>query len=276
MPRPRRARPVRSVRLWCSCSVVVVSSLVATPALAQFDRTAPAAISASQAAAPAAPPPVPETWYGSVSFGFALTDGNADTSTINLTFDVSDTPKKRNVLKFAGLYLRTTSEGEETADRTALSARDQYALSARSYVFGQVQYLHDRFKDIDYLIAPTGGIGYKLVDGPRTTLAADAGLGFVVEKNPGIDAKTSGAVSTGEKLTHKLTEATTITQSATGLWKTADFDDALYTFGVGLAAALTSQTALKFEFLDVFKNKPPTPDIKKNDTALVASFVFKF
>jgi hypothetical protein len=38
---------------------------------------------------------------------------------------------------------------------------------------------------------------------------------------------------------------------------------------------LSSRTQLKFEVVDVFKNKPPTPDVQKNDVATVVAIVFK-
>ena len=82
------------------------------------------------------------------------------------------------------------------------------------------------------------------------------------EKNPSQDVRTSGAVSAGERFVHKVSASTTLTQSVTALWKTKDFDDSLYSFGVGLAAAMSTRTQLKIEVLDTFKNKPPLADRK--------------
>jgi hypothetical protein len=60
------------------------------------------------------------------------------------------------------------------------------------------------------------------------------------------------------------------------LWKMNDFSDALYIFGVGLAANITAQTQLKAELLDTFKNRPPTVTVQKNDVAVLLSFVYKY
>ena len=94
-------------------------------------------------------------------------------------------------------------------------------------------------------------------------------------KNTALELKSSGAVTAGEKLQHQLTSTTTLTQSVTALWKTDDVKDALYTFGAGVAVAVSSRTPLKFDVVDVFKNKPPTADVKKNDVATVVAIVFK-
>lgn len=83
----------------------------------------------------------------------------------------------------------------------------------RFFVFGQNQYLKDEFKNIDYLLAPTGGIGFKIIDTAATKFGVDGSVGMVWEKNPGFDVNPSGALATGEKLTHGLTGNTTLSQT---------------------------------------------------------------
>ncbi len=148
--------------------------------------------------------------------------------------------------------------------------------TSRSYVFGQFQYLRDVFKSIDYLMAPTAGVGFKAIDTPATSLSADTSFGAVVEKNPGRERTSAGAVTLGEKLSHRLSSSATITQSFAALWKTNNFDDALYVLSAGVASSLTTRTQIKVEFMDTYKSEPPSIFVKKNDTALITSLVFKF
>ncbi len=224
----------------------------------------------------AAPPPPPPGWNGSFGAGLALTQGNSDTSTINvaheLTFD-SDSPYQ---FRSTGLYIRGNSEGETITNRFALDARLSRKLSERTSVFAQSQYLRDEFKAIDYLISPTFGVSHHLVKNDRTELAVDTGLGLITEKNPGLEANTSGAVTAGQTFKHKLTGTAELTQRASGLWAMDDFDDALYIFGIGMAANITAQTQLKAELLDTFKNRPPDATVQKNDVAILVSVVYKF
>jgi putative salt-induced outer membrane protein YdiY len=221
------------------------------------------------------PPPEPKVWTVAASAGLALTSGNSDTSTINAAYDLVYDPPGRNLVKSDALFIRGKTEGDLSASRFGLNLRDEYQLNARAYVFGQNQYLRDKFKNIDYLIAPTGGLGYKLLDTAATKLNVDGALGAVWEKNPGFDVKASGAIAAGEKLVRTLTATTTLTQTVTALWKTSDFDDALLTFGVSLAAAMSTRTQLKVELLDTFKNKPPSAAIEKNDVAILMALVYK-
>ncbi len=222
------------------------------------------------------PPPEPKIWTVTASAGLALTSGNSDTNTVNLAYDLTYDPQTRNIVKSDGLFLRGETEGELSAHRTGLNIRDEYSLTERIFVFGQNQYLKDEFKEIEYLIAPTGGIGYKLINTPETKLGIDGSAGVVWEKNTGIDdTSTSAALAVGQKLQHQLTESTVLTQAFAGLWKTEDFEDALFTIGVSIAASMSTRTQLKFEALDTYKNKPPLPTIQPNDIAVLMSIVYK-
>jgi putative salt-induced outer membrane protein YdiY len=224
------------------------------------------------------PPPEekePQIWTVAASAGLALTSGNSDTSNVNAAYEVVYDPQTRNVVRSDGLYLRGETDGVLSADRLSFNIRDQYSLTPRVFVFGQNQYLQDEFKSIDYLIAPGVGLGYKIFDTERTKFDVDGGIGGVWEKNPGLDVRSSAAVTAGEKLSVALTGNTSLTQSVAALWKTNDWDDALYTFGAGVAVAMSQNLQLKVELLNTFKNRPPDETIRKNDVAFLTAIVFK-
>jgi putative salt-induced outer membrane protein len=240
-------------------SATIVACGLAVPAWAQ--------------AQPAAPPP---DWTGSAGAGISVTNGNSDTVNYNLAFELKHDPMTRNVIKATGLYLRGTQEGSLTVNRTSLGLRDEYELSSRTFLFGQVEYLRDTFKLIDYLVAPTGGIGFKIVDTERTQYAVDVGVGASWEKNPGLDTRTNAVISAGEKLTHQFTPTATFKHAATALWTADDFEDGLYTVSIGLATKITERVQLTIDVLDTYKNLPPTPETKKNDVALVTAIAASF
>ena len=224
----------------------------------------------------AAPPPDPGLWEGTAGAGLAITSGNSDTSNLNFAFDVTRDPLARNVLKWTGLYIRGEQQDELVANRLSLGFRDQFALNGRSFVFGQIDYLRDTFKQIDYIVAPTVGLGYKVIDTPATRFAVDGGVGAIWEKNPELDVDTSAAVTAGEKLEHALTATSTLKHAFAALWKADDFEDGLYTISVGLGTKISEVFGLSVDVLDTYKNRPPTPDVKKNDVALVTAVTAKF
>ena len=240
---------------------------------------------AAQATAPVAsvpckceppPPPPPPVWTGSVGAGLAFTQGNKDTSNINLSFDLKRDPKTRTTFKAEGLYILATENGSENVDRGLFNARLEYALGERAYTFGQVGYLRDRFKEIDYLVAPTAGVGYKLLASDRTTLDVDGSVGLVFEKNTGLDVETDGAVSASEKFEHKLSSSASLTQGFGTLWKMNDLADALYTFRAGVAASISTRFQLKVEFQDIYRTRPTGVLVDKNDIAFLSAIVYKF
>lgn len=220
-------------------------------------------------------PPPHKIWDVTVSVGIATTSGNSDTSQFNAAYDLTYDPQTKNVVKTTALFLRGATEGEVSAERFLFNVRDEYKIGSRAYVFGQNLYLRDKFKSISYLDALTGGLGYTLVAAERTKLDVDGSVGGVWEQNLALALKKSGAVSASEKLQHQLTSTTTLTQSVSGLWKTNDAEDALYTFAAGVAVAVSSRVQLKFEVLDVYKNKPPVAGVKKNDVATVLAIVLE-
>ena len=233
------------------------------------------AVLLSGASAWAQAPAEPKIWTVAASAGLALTHGNKDSSTVNAAYDLVYDPQTRNVVKSDALLIRGKTEGELTASRLGVNVRDEYKLHDGLFVFGQNQYLKDEFKNIDYLVAPTGGVGMRIFDTMQTKLTVDGGVGAVWEKNPGLDVRSSGAVSASEKLIQTLTATTTVTQSVTALWKTKNWDDSLYTFGAGVAATISMRTQLKVELLDTYKNLPPLPTIQKNDVAVLMALVYK-
>jgi putative salt-induced outer membrane protein YdiY len=220
-------------------------------------------------------PAEPKIWTVNASAGLALTSGNKNTSTVNAAYDFIYDPQTRNIVKSDALLIRGKTDGELTASRFGLNVRDEYTLRDNMFVFGQNQYLRDEFKDIDWLLAPGAGVGVNVFDTMQTKFTVDAGVGGVWEKNPGFEVRSSGAVTASEKLTQTLTATTTLTQSISALWKTKEWDDSLYMFGVGLAASMSARTQLKVEVLDTYKNRPPLPTIEKNDVAVLMAIVYK-
>jgi putative salt-induced outer membrane protein YdiY len=224
--------------------------------------------------ASAQPAPM-KPWTIGASAGLALTSGNSDTSTVNAAYDFAYDPHNKNVVKSDGLLIRGKTQGVVSNSRLSLGARDEYSLSERTLIYGRNEYLKDRFKNIDYLVAPTGGFGYKLVNTDKTKLGVDAGIGGVWEKNLGVPVNSSGAVTAGEKLVNAFSPTASLTQSITALWKTSDFQDSLYTASVSIGASMTARTQLKVEVLETYKNRPPVVTVKKSDVAVLMAIVFK-
>src|SRR4030095_9455849 len=124
------------------------------------------------------------------------------------------------VMKWSALYLRGKQNHVLSVNRVATMFRDEYSLNRRTFLYAQFDWLHDTFKGAAYLLAPTAGVGYKVIDNKVTTFEVNAGFGGVVEKDTGFDAMGSGAVTFGERFLYQISETTTLKEMATGLIKT--------------------------------------------------------
>ncbi|HKO00162.1 MAG TPA: DUF481 domain-containing protein [Thermoanaerobaculia bacterium] len=217
-----------------------------------------------------------QTWSGDFGAGLSLTRGNSDTKNINLALNLAQRISARNQAKYDAFYLRADNAGELTVDRTTFGARDEYAVSPLTYAFADAHFLRDKFKEIDYLVTPSVGAGHHLIKNATLDVAAEGGLGFVVEKDAGLSRETSGAVNAKQLLTWKFSPTATLGETAAGLWKTRDFGDALYHLEASLASNLTAKSQLKLSALDDYKTRPPRAGIKKNDMSLIAAIVMKF
>ncbi len=212
---------------------------------------------------------------GNLAAGLTLTHGNSNTSSLNLAFALQYDPRTKNVVKADGFYLENREDKASTIDRTSAHLRDEHSWRPRWFAFGDAQLLRDRFKEIDYLLSPTVGVGTYFVKTPERELSADLGAGAVVEKDRGLERTTSGAVRAGEGCRWKIGKAASFTESAFALWKTRDTADAYYHVEAALGAAITEHTELKVALIDEYKQKPPDPAIRKNDLAAIVAFGYK-
>jgi putative salt-induced outer membrane protein len=217
-----------------------------------------------------------QVYTGNLGGGFALTGGNTDTRNFNLTGAVVRDPKAKNLVKASATYLRGDQNDILNLDRTAINLRDEYTLSGRTFVFGQLDYLRDKFKQIIFLWVPAAGVGYKLVATDSTQFSIDGGTGGLIEKNPGVASSKSGSLLAGQRFQQRVSTTAVFTESLSTIWKTKDFEDSLTNFSVGVTTTLVGNLELKLEFIDSYKNKPTNPGLKKNDTAFVTAFVVKF
>src|SRR5262249_25448519 len=190
------------------------------------------AAAAQTPAPPAAPAPPPPPWTGSAGIGLSLNRGNTDTTNFNVSFEATYDPKTQDVLRFKGLYLRGETNGSLAGDRLDLLGRYERTFTERVYGFGQLQFLKDHFKQIDYLWAPSAGVGYKLIATPTTTFNVDGGLGFKVEQDeipatattPETTMRQTDAVISGtDKFGDNLSKTSNVSQAFFAPRKAADF-----------------------------------------------------
>jgi putative salt-induced outer membrane protein YdiY len=220
-------------------------------------------------------PTPPQVWTGNFGAGIALTNGNTDTTSVNVSMALVRDPKKVNVLRLNGLYLRGDKESVLIVNQTQFTIRDELNMSPRLFVFGQGNYVKDTFKGIRNLYSPSAGVGYKFINADRMLLGLDNSLGGVSESDIGAPRVTTGAYNAGQRFSWKASKTATITESIASLWKTNNWADSLHNFSSGIALSVTGHSEVKIEFLDTYKTHPPVAGLKRNDKSLITAFVWK-
>ncbi len=255
-------------------AIVALAAMIvvgAAPAFAQSPTPSP---TPTPTPTPTAAPAI-KKWTFSINLGLTVTRGNKDTATYNTGFDLKYDTKKRNILKADGLFIRGTNGGVVSTNRLTLNFRDEHQANGRFFLFAQGQFLRDQFKEIDYLVAPTTGLGIKAVDRPATKLSLNAGVGGVWERNTRRAVRRSGALTFGERLTQALSPAMSLTQSLSALAKMEDLADALFTFSTGVVASINSRAQFKVEWIDTYKSRPPAAGVRKNDLSVIVALVVR-
>lgn len=241
-------------------------------------RTTPAwtAVMIAVAATVSAQEAPPPTWTGAAGAGVALTVGNTDTSSINLSFKVVRDPKTRLVLSSEGLYIRGQKDGVRSADNALGNVRGTWTFAPRTFAFGQVQVIRDGAKGLEVMVAPTAGVGYKVYDGARGSFSVDAGVGASFEKDTDIDFKSHAVVAFGEKAAWKASSTATLTHALSSVIVADDWGDGIYAASLGLASAVTKHVQLKVDVVDTIKSRPAFEGLKKNDLSTIVAVVYTF
>lgn len=223
------------------------------------------------------PPATPvDAWSSSAGAGLAITSGNSDTTNINVSASTTWDPKTNRLFKAEALYLLGETDGEKQVDKSTALGRYEHRFQDRAFWFGEVQYLRDPFKAINYLVSPLAGAGYHVIRTDTRKLTLDGAVGGVVEDNDLLGRSTSGALKAGQSFEWSISPVSKVTQKLTGLWKAGDFDDALYHFDAGLATTVASRLELKLSYVYDYRNVTPSPEIEKGDSALFAALLVKF
>ena len=216
------------------------------------------------------------TWVGSFGAGLAITSGNTNTSNWNLSFKAKRERPTGLILNADGLVIRGKKNGRPSLDNTVLNSRAELRFADKSYVFGQMAYLRDTFKSIEYFFAPTAGLSYRFYNTADGSFSVNASAGASWESNPGKPVKRKSAVAFGQRFTRALSKTATLTQGFAGNVVANDVGDGLYSTSVGVAASVTNRTQMKVEVLNTYRTTPPLSTIERSDLSTLMSFVFKF
>jgi putative salt-induced outer membrane protein len=214
---------------------------------------------------------------GDASFGLSTTSGNSDTMSLSFTFNANT--KIDNTKKWLnkGGYLKAEQDGNDTADNLVFLSRLEWTHSDKFYSYYEVGYLKDKFKDYDYRITPSAGLGYVLFDNGIKSLKFTGGLSEVMISYKSINSTDSyGALTVGNEFKWKISNSADFAQNLKITSDISDFNKYFLVFNMDLSVAINKTWGVKLAFTDNYDNEPVSDTVKKNDTVFIAGITYKF
>jgi putative salt-induced outer membrane protein YdiY len=220
---------------------------------------------------PKEPPPL---WDAQIGASFIGTSGNTDTGSTGVDFAAH----RRGVIwgfESTATLIRTTDNGQTTAERYLGAFRVKRNLSDRVGVSIGEKAERDRFSGIDFRNIADAALSWKLVSTPKWTLDGISGVGWNHEARiEGEDLDDPVGVlqvlsrlpfGTAGDSTQRFTFYPDLTRSSAFRHEAE----------VTAQAALAAHFALKFGYLLRYSNDP-VPGFKKTDNTATASVVVRW
>lgn len=211
-------------------------------------------------------------WAGKGEVGYVQANGNTSASTLNGKLNLADSwDAWKEILDFTAL--RGVTTGVTTAQRYTAMAQTNYALTDRSYWFGNVDYRNDKFSGFNYQADLTTGYGYKIYDTKEVKLSAQVGVGYGRQEYAITDeTKSNGVITAGFDFEDALTDTTKLVDKFGYVGGSAD--QFLHNF-LGVEVKMSSALALAVG-LDVQHHGSPPAGKKGTDELSTVNLVFAF
>jgi putative salt-induced outer membrane protein YdiY len=223
---------------------------------------------------PPAAADAPPLWDAQVGASFVGTSGNSDTASTGADFSAH----RRGMvwgLEAGATLVRTSTDGEATAERYLASFRADRKLTPIIGVTSGAKLERDRFAGLDLRSVLDGGLSWGIVHHPEWTLDGVTSIAWQHEsRTTGVDVDDPiGVLQLLSRIPFGAQGDTTQRFTYYPNFQTAS----AYRYEAELAAqaAMTGHLALKIGYLLRFANDP-VPGFKKTDNTTTASVVFRW
>lgn len=214
---------------------------------------------------------VAEGWQGSLAFGTLQTSGNTDTSSSNAKalFGYKSGNWQDSLLFQA---LRASSDGVLTAETINGNGQTDYNFTATDYVFGNLDYLRDRFSGYDRRTSEVGGLGRRLLTSATQQLDMQFGIGARQTRYTDETSKSeavellSGAYLLKFGSNSSFTENLSVEHGASNTYSQSV---------TGLTTNISGSFALAITYT-ISHNSSVLPGFKNTDRSTAVSLVYSF
>jgi putative salt-induced outer membrane protein len=219
-----------------------------------------------------------DLWAGFVDLGYALTQGNADTSNLTVSANANRvTRRDKTSVYFTSLYARSDAGGRSVASANARRGGLNYSrnISPRVFAFGSVDLEFDQFQSLDLRFSPAGGFGYHAVKTERSVFDLLGGVSLNKEYFSNDVRRTSGEILLGEEWVYKLSNLSSLRHKLVFYSNVTDTGNYRVNFDTSAVTTLRKWMAWQFTVSDRLLSNP-VPGRKKNDLLVTTGLRFTF
>jgi putative salt-induced outer membrane protein len=225
------------------------------------------------------PPKPPPVWSGKAEASYVAVSGNSNAKTLGAAGEVVYVPGVWN-FKLSFGYVRSESEGVESARTVDALLRAARKLTPRLELYGQGAYHQNRFAGIDRSLAAEVGAAYQFLSGDPHSLKVEGGLGYTSEKRlvpppPATETRNFATARAGLEYKWKFSKTGEFSEEASFTEDLKDSKDWRFANKVSLAANFTKNASIKLSYAWLTLNEP-APGKEKTDKITSAALVAKF
>lgn len=201
--------------------------------------------------------------------GFVNTAGNSEVTSLNIGDKlVVQSQDKRHVLTQLFGFVYGRSEGETIANNWRASARYEYGVGKRLYLYAMVGAERNRFAGIERRFEEGPGVVYKLLVAPRDNLDVEGGISAVQQRSTSGATDNFAAGRLAAIYKHSFTSKAFFSQVVEFLPNLQDGEDYRINTETAFVAPISANFGLKTAYVIRFDNTPlvtPTRTYKKTD-----------
>jgi putative salt-induced outer membrane protein YdiY len=219
-----------------------------------------------------------DLWSGFLDTGLATSRGNAETTTLNLSFNAArKSPRDKISVFLTSLYARSNTAGVSLTTANAVRGGFRYDVDVndRWFSFGFTELDYDEFQGLDLRFVPGGGFGFHWLKSDRLRFDVFGGGSLNREFYRGGIDRTSGELVFGEELFRQVWKGGRLEHKLAFFPNLTERGEYRVNCDNAFVARLSNWFSLQVTISDRL-NSNPIPGKKKNDLLFTTGFRFTF
>jgi putative salt-induced outer membrane protein YdiY len=218
-----------------------------------------------------------QDWKASGTVGLALARGNSDTTNLSTAAALDrKTPDDHLSISESSIYTTSNAPaGIVTADAILGAARYDRNITEKLFLSGSGDFTHDKLQALDIRAIYTGGLGWHVINNPKTTFDVLGGMNYTEERysgttaNPGpMIGRNLPGLTFSETFMHKFGAATTVGESASLYPDLEDINQYRVSFDANSVTKFNKWLGWQISISDRYVTNPPIANTKPNDVIL--------